>query len=175
MAEKVLQSEILKEYSEEDSGWLKYNTDPRKTSSIFTLQEQMVETRAWKKIKGLVECDKCRLCGEHRKTVHHLLSGYKKLVRIEYVKRHNNTLKVLAVKWAVENELLTEDTKWYTTNWGRGKVIEKDRKKIYWDWEHPMKMDCIAHRPGLTMEDTSKKTMLLIDVACPNEYNNIAK
>ena len=175
LAEKELQSEIPKQYSEEDSGWLKCNTDPRKTSSIFVLQEQIVKTRAWKKIRGLVECDKCRLCGEHRETVHHLLSGCKKLAGTEYVKRHNNTLKVLAVKWAVENELLTEDTKWYTTNWGRGKVIEKDRKKIYWDWEHPMKMDCIAHRPGLTMEDTSKKTMLLIDVACPNEYNNIAK
>ena len=35
----------------------------------------------------------------------------------------------------VENELLAEDTKWYTTNWGRGKVIEKDGKKIFWDWE----------------------------------------
>ena len=72
LAEKELQSEILKQYSEEDSGWLKCNPDSRKTSSIFVLQEQMVETRAWKKIRELVECDKRRLCGEHRKTVHHL-------------------------------------------------------------------------------------------------------
>ena len=35
LAEKELQSEIPKQYSEEDSGWLKCNTDPRKTSSIF--------------------------------------------------------------------------------------------------------------------------------------------
>ena len=35
----------------------------------------------------------------------------------------------------VENELLPKDTKWHTTNWGRGKVIEKDGKKIFWDWE----------------------------------------
>ena len=72
------------------------------------------------KDKGLVECYKCRLCGEHRKTVHHLLSGCKKIVGTEYVKRHNNTLKVLAVKWAVENGMLPEDTKWYITNWKRG-------------------------------------------------------
>ena len=77
LAEKELQSEIPKQYSEEDSGWLKCNTDPRKTSSIFVLQEQMVESRTWKKLRGLVQCDKCRLCGEHRKTVHHLLSGCK--------------------------------------------------------------------------------------------------
>ena len=61
MAEKELKSEIPKQYSEEDSGWLKCNTDPRKTSSIFVLQGQMVETRAWKKIRGLVECDKMQV------------------------------------------------------------------------------------------------------------------
>ena len=31
LAEKELQSEIPKHYSEEDSGWLKCDTDPRKT------------------------------------------------------------------------------------------------------------------------------------------------
>ena len=48
--------------------WLKCNTDPRKTSSIFALQEQMIETKAWIKIRGLVDDDSCRLCGEHRET-----------------------------------------------------------------------------------------------------------
>ena len=57
----------------------------------------------------------------------------------------------------------------------RGKVIEKDGKKLFWDWEHPMRMDCTAHWPDLTLEDTSKKTILLTDMACPNEYNKIAK
>ena len=149
------QSEIPKQYNEKDSGWLKCNTDPKKTSSIFVLKEQMVETRAWeKKIRELVECDKCRLCGEHRETVHHVLSGCKKLAGTEYVKRHNNTLKLLAVKWATENGLLPKDTKWYTTNWECGKLIEKGGKKLFWDWEHPMRTDGIARRPDLTLEDT---------------------
>ena len=38
-----------------------------------------------------------------------------------------------------------------------------------------MRMDCIARRPDLTVEDTTKKTILLIDMACPNEFNKIAK
>ena len=54
LGEKQLQSEIPKLYGEDDFGWLKCNTDPRKTSSIFALQEQMIETKAWKKIRGLV-------------------------------------------------------------------------------------------------------------------------
>ena len=103
------------------------------------------------------------------------MSGCKKLLGTEYVKRHENTLKVLAVKWTLENGLLPEGTKWYTTNWERGKVIEKDRKKLFWCCKHPMTTDCVARRPDLTMEDTSKKTIQLIDVACSNESNKIAK
>ena len=122
-----------------------------------------------------MECDKCRLCEEHRETVHYRLFGCKKLAGAEYVKRHNSTFKVLVVKWAVENGLLPEDTKWYTTKWERGKVIEKDGKKFYWDWEHPMIRDCITRRPDFTLEDTSKKTILLNYMACPNEHNKIAK
>ena len=87
------------------------NTYPRKTLSIFTLQKEMIETRLWIKIRGLVEYEKCWLCGEHRETVHHHLFGCKKLAGAEYVKQHNSTLKVLAVKWAVGNGLLPEDTK----------------------------------------------------------------
>ena len=94
LGEKQLQSEIPKLYGEDDFGWLKCNTDPRKISSIFALQEQMIETKAWKKIRGLVDDDSCRLCGEHRETVQHLLSGCKKLAGTEYLKCHDNALKV---------------------------------------------------------------------------------
>ena len=112
LAEKELQSEIPKQYSGKDSDWFKCNTDPRKRSSKFALQEQMIETRAWKKIRGLMKFDKRRLCSRHRKTVCHLLSGYKKLLGTEYVKQLNNILKELTVKWGVENGLLPEDTKY---------------------------------------------------------------
>ena len=54
-------------------------------------------------------------------------------------------------------------------------MIEKDWKKLFWDWEHPLRMDCIACRPDLTLENTSKKMVLLIDMACPNEYSKITK
>ena len=73
--EKRLQSEIPMGFDKDDHGWLKCNTDPRKTASIYTLQEQMIETNAWKKMRGLVDQDKCRLCGEFGETVQHLLAG----------------------------------------------------------------------------------------------------
>ena len=126
---------------------MKCNTDLRKTSSIFITgangRNKSME------IRGLVECDKCRLCREQRETVYHLSSGCKKLAGTEYVKRHSNALKVL--------------------------VIEKDGMKLFWDWEHPMRTDGIARRSDLTLEDTPKKTILLIDMLRPNKNNKIAK
>ena len=83
--------------------------------------------------------DKCRLCGESRETVQHLLAGCKKIAGSEYVRRHDNALKVLAVQWAIDNGLLPEGTKWYTERWERGKVIENNGKKLFWDWEHRMR------------------------------------
>ena len=38
-----------------------------------------------------------------------------------------------------------------------------------------MRTNCIARRPDLILEDTVKKTILLIDMACPNESNKEAK
>ena len=77
---------------------------------------------------------------------------------------------MLAEKWAVENGLLPDTAKWV-----RRKMIEKDGKKLFWDWEHPMRMDCIVRRPDLTLEETSKKTIPLIDMAYPNGYNKMTK
>ena len=175
LGEKQLQSEIPKLYGEDDFEWLKCNTDPRKTSSIFALQEQMIETKAWKKIRGLVDDDSCRLCGEHRETVQHLLSGCKKLAGTEYLKRHDNALKVLAVKWAIKNGMLPEDTKWYTVKWQRGTVLERNGQKLFWDWEHRMQTNCTERRPDLTLEDSANKTIVLVDMACPMESNRTKK
>ena len=53
LTEKELQSNMPKQYSEENSRCLKCNTDPRKTSSIFALKKKIIETRAWKKMSGM--------------------------------------------------------------------------------------------------------------------------
>ena len=50
---KQMQSWMFRNQEPECSAWLNCNMDPRKTSSIINLQEQMVETRKWKAIRGL--------------------------------------------------------------------------------------------------------------------------
>ena len=68
-----------------------------------------------------------------KETVQHLLAGCKKLAGTKYVRRHDKSLKVLAVWWAVEEGLLPEGTKWYGVRWEKGKVIERDVKELFWD------------------------------------------
>ena len=60
---------------------------------------------------------------------------------------------------------------WYREKWERGEVLENNGKKLYWNWEHRMRTSCTARRPDLTLEDTEKKMILLVDMACPNEKN----
>ena len=54
-----------------------------------------------------------------------------KSARQEYMKRHDNTLKILAIKWAREHGLLPENVKWYREKWERGKILEiMERNRI---------------------------------------------
>ena len=45
-------------------------------------------------------------------------------------------------------------------------MIEKGGKKLFWDWDNPMRTDFIARRPDLTLN-----MILLTDMACPNDNN----
>ena len=96
LSQNNMQSEIPRNHTKDYYGWLKCNTDPAKTAAVFSMQEQMVETMAWKKMRGLSDNDQCRLCQKQKETVQHLLAGCEKLASTEYVRRHN-ALKVLAV------------------------------------------------------------------------------
>ena len=52
--------------------------------------EQIIETRAWKAARGHNECCKCRLCGQQKETVQHLLAGCKTIASSEYVIRQQS-------------------------------------------------------------------------------------
>ena len=71
--------------------------------------------------------------------------------------------------------LQPEGTNWYGVRWEKGTVIERDGKKLLWDWEHRLRTNCIARRPDLTLEDTGNKVVIVIDRACANEMNKEEK
>ena len=90
--QKELQSDLYRRQEQERNLWLKQRLTQRKTASIMTVIEQMVETRGWKVARGLIENGRCRLCREFNETVKHLVAGCKTIVSSEYITRHNRAL-----------------------------------------------------------------------------------
>ncbi len=69
--------------------WLERNLDPKKTAAVIEVQEQMVETRTRKAMRGeevMPLPENCKLCSARRETVNHWLSGCTVLAGSEYVK-----------------------------------------------------------------------------------------
>lgn len=54
-------------------------------------------------------------------------------------------------------------------------MVEANRERMYWDWKQQMRMICMARRPDLTLKDTEKKIIYLIDATCPIEINKFMK
>ena len=116
----------------------------RQQKFSFNIQVQMIATRARKKLRGLGEVHICRLCGEQKETLQHLLSGSKKLVATEYVRRHNNALKIMAAEREKKEGFLPQKTRWYNEKWEKGQIMEKDGNQIFCNWEHKMRTHCKA-------------------------------
>ena len=172
---KVQQSQFYQEQEEECHLWLKQNLHGRKTSSIMTMLEQMVETRSWKAARGLTQDKRCRVCYERDETIEHLVAGCKVLANNEYLLRHNRALMIMAVAWAKEFELVNKDTVWYNERWERGTVMENDWGKLVWDFEFHLRKTTTARRPDLILEDKEKKKIWICDMACPQQRNIQAK
>ena len=172
---KVQQSQFYQEQEEECHLWLKQNLHGRKTSSIMTMLEQMVETRSWKAARGLTQDKRCRVCYERDETIEHLVAGCKVLANNEYLLRHNRALMIMAVAWAKEYELVSKDTVWYNERWERGTVMENDKGKLVWDFEFHLRKTTTARRPDLILEDKEKKKIWICDMACPQQRNIQAK
>ena len=77
---------------------------------------------------------------------------------------------VLTDEWAKQESLLSRDSVWYKQKWSKGTVLEKNGKKICWDFEFTMIKTTSARRRDLMIEDDEKK-LWIMDMACPKENN----
>ena len=59
-----MQNEMYKKEDKKCNIWLEQNSTPRRTSTIKSMIEQMIEIRAWKRVRGLTENSQRRLCKE---------------------------------------------------------------------------------------------------------------
>ena len=131
---KDQQGRFLRKQEEECHLWLAQNLHARKTSSIISILEQMVETRTWKMIQGLIEDGRCRVYHGHDETVEHLVAECS-VLNSEYLTRQNRTLMILAVTWAKEHKLIGADRVCNKERLEQGMILENHKVKLVWDFQ----------------------------------------
>ena len=81
---KDQQSQLYRSQEKECHVWLTLNLNPGKTAAVMKMLEQIVETRAWIKVRELIDGNIFRVCNQCPKTVEHLVAGCAKLANAEY-------------------------------------------------------------------------------------------
>ena len=150
--------------------WLaKGNLQPSTEALLVAAQEQALNTKAHaKNILKNTRDGQCRLCGQHEETVSHLVAGCPILANAKYKERHNEVAK--RVHWSLCKKYNLE----ITQQWWKHKpepVTENRDVKILWDFS--IRTDCKiqANKPDLVVVDKAKKTLLIVDIACPLDIN----
>ena len=167
---KEMQSELYKKKQDKKSKvWLQQDSAPRKTSALLSMMEQIIEIRAWKKVRGLNKNSECRLFREQRETVRYLLVGWKMATSHGSLARHNRALMEMAVALVKEQNLLDQNVKWHQEKWKRGHVLENSQAKLIWDFEFNLQKKTTYRRPDLVLQEKQTKTISICDMAWPQE------
>ena len=129
----------------------------KKTSAMILMIEQMIETKAWKEVRGLTgNIIQCKLCKEWRgsATSFGWMQNVSKYIRQEYLAKHNRALMVMAVVWAKELNLSdNQNVKWYLEKCNRGHVLELCMQ----DFEFNLQKITRSRRPHLMLEEKQIK------------------
>ena len=67
--------------------------------------------------------------------------------------------------------LLLSNSVWYKQKQSKGTVLEKNGKKICWDFEFAMRKTTSARKQDVMIENDEEKKLWIVDIACPNEKN----
>ena len=143
---------------------------PEKVGQIIRIEEQMIPTRTFLQMQGKhQETTTCRLCEMYPEGILHWMSACPYLAGSEYLKRHNQALKVFYVALAKQIGLIDPKIPWFNTH--IAPVIENEVTSIHWN----IKMathTTVEHRwPDLRVEWKKKQLIEVFDMACPLDCN----
>ena len=160
--------------SEESWTWLSKGVLKRETESlIMAAQEQALNTNSVKRnIYKMDVPDKCRLCGEKKETVTHIVSACTVIANKEYKRRHDKVCLNLHWQLCKKYGMSVAET-WYKHQ-PEG-VIENDRAKILWDFMVQCDIQIEHRKPDIIVIDKEKKICKVIDVACPGDHRLVEK
>ena len=121
---------------------------------MCSAQEQSLRTNYTKHyIDKTSDTPLCRMCGERRETISHLVSECSKLAKREYKQRHDNVAKY--IHWLLaEKHGFERATKWYDQK-PEG-VMESQDFKVLWDFVIQCDRFVQATRPEILVVDKKK-------------------
>jgi hypothetical protein len=155
-------------------GWMRKNVTCQQVGRVLRVQEQMVQNKGLLKTWGkIVQNDKCRLCGKSTEGVKHWLNSCEYLAGIEYLKRHDQTLRVFYMEVLKKFGLESEQKVWFNVN--VEPVRENDHVLVVWNKRIKTHMKVNHRWPDLRIEDKAKKVIFIIDMSCPSDSNVIKK
>jgi hypothetical protein len=168
---KIIKSVIWKEFGdnkEEGFKWLNKNISPQQVARILRIQEQMIPTKWLQKLRGKISGNtKCRLCNKEEEGVKHWLNSCEYLAGREYIKRHDQSLRVFYAEVLKQYGLEDKETSWFNINVET--VKENEKCLIVWNKKIPTHTKVAHSWPDIRIEDKEKKTIWLIDMACPSD------
>ena len=130
----------------------------------------MVVTKVLEKMRGKkVENVLCRLCKKNEEGVKHWLNNCEYLAGREYLKRHDQSLRVLYAEVLKKFKMEEESVAWF--NIKVEPVRESDKALVVWNMRIPTHTK-VAHRwPDLRVESKLEKAIWILDMACPSDDN----
>ena len=138
-------------YGSESFGWMQLNITSQQVARILRVQEQMVVTKVLEKMRGKkVENVLCILCKKKEEGVKHWLNNCEYLAGREYLKRHDQSLRVLYAEVLKKFKMEEESVAWF--NIKVEPVRESDKALVVWNMRIPTHTK-VAHRwPDLRVE-----------------------
>ena len=143
---------------------------PESIGKIIRIQEQIIPTRTFLQMQGKhQETTTCRLCEMHPEGILHWMSACPNLAGSEYLKRHNQALKVFYVALAKQIGLIDLKIPWFNNR--IAPVIECEVASIHWNIKMVTHIT-VEHRwPDLRVEWKKKQLIEVFDMASPLDCN----
>ena len=167
---KVVQSVIWKEVliNPEGFDWMKKNITGQQVARILRMQEQMVPNKGLDKVRGKqIEDYSCRLCKKSNEGVKHWLNSCEYLAKVEYLKRHDQALRVFYAEVLKMYNFEPHEKAWY--NIPVETIRENSTALVVWNVRIPTHTK-VSHRwPDLRIEVKKEKVIYIVDMSCPSD------
>lgn len=149
---------------------------PETEGFMSAIQDQVVNTNNYKKYiirDRNIETDKCRKCHQVSETIQHITSGCSLLANTDYLHRHNQVCNIIHQKLANKLGLINTYTPYY--KYQPQKVLENDHFRLYYDRPIITDRQVTNNRPDIVVVDKGINSVLLVDIAIPNNNNILSK